>query len=228
MAVFYTNACLLCQKPGTFSSSSVCSGCFHDWPSIPNACPTCADTVTDTDYACGHCLTHPPVWKTLTCAGNYQGNAAWLLKRFKYQQQLAALPVLTEKLLQQVRTSKTPLPQALVPMPLHWQRQWSRGFNQSHLLAQKLGDALNIPVITKGIRRVHKTPALENLSRSERYRVVRNAFRTPPISYDHVAIVDDVLTTGASATTLARSILSQGANSVDLWVVAKTLGGPSR
>ncbi len=222
MATFYTTTCLLCHQPGHYSSSNLCDGCNQTWPMLPNACPTCANEVSDNRYSCGRCLTHPPLWKSLSCAGTYQGSAAWLLKRFKYQQQLTALPVLVDKMLHCIRSAAAPLPQAIVPMPLHWQRQWSRGFNQSQLLAEKLGFALDIPVVTKGIRRVRSTPALESLTRAERYRVVRDAFHTAPLPFAHVAIVDDVVTTGASATALSTSLIGQGIGRVDLWVVAKT------
>lgn len=147
-----------------------------------------------------------------------------MLKRLKYRQdrQLARVfgALLGRHVLQR---RKADLPQILLPMPLHASRLRERGFNQAQDIARWCGQELGISVQPHWVTRIAETGSLAGLSRAERQHQILGAFRADEaLAGRHVAIVDDVLTTGASSRELAREIYDSGAESVELWVLART------
>lgn len=118
----------------------------------------------------------------------------------------------------------TPLPEALVPVPAHPRRLADRGFNQAVELACGLGRELGIPVLTDKIVRVGSHPQQVGLTANQRRMNVHGAFATTGrgVVSGRVAIVDDILTTGATAKEMAKVLLRSGANQVQVWVVART------
>ena len=222
MTIFYTGACLLCQRVISGKSPSICDACTLAWPPLVDTCPHCANHSAQSGTPCGRCIKSPMPWHNLCCAGSYEAASAWLIKGLKYRNQLACAPVLSAQLLKIIQDSLNDVPEAIIPMPLHWRRLWARGFNQSKLIAATLGSELNIPLVTKGIQRIRHTAPLEDLDRLARMRVMKRAFKVTPLPYRHVAIVDDVLTSGASAMALCQALMDVGIARVDVWVVAKT------
>ncbi|MCE9624588.1 MAG: ComF family protein [Deltaproteobacteria bacterium] len=116
-------------------------------------------------------------------------------------------------------------PQALVPVPLGWWRRFRRGFNQSHVLAEQLSReaSVSLPILT-GLRRKEMPPQARR-GRAERLRAMRGAFRVNrPKSFRglRLLVIDDVLTTGATAESLAKSLLQAGAEAVQVWTLART------
>jgi ComF family protein len=117
---------------------------------------------------------------------------------------------------------------AIVPIPLHWQRQWTRRYNQSALLAQIVAEACGRPVAYDALKRVKATRQQVGLGKSERAQNVQGAFRVPPERKSAVAgrrlvLVDDVLTSGATVDAAARVLLRAGAASVDVLVFARVV-----
>ena len=222
MTIFRTGACLLCHNTLSVKNPSICDACTADWLPLMHTCPKCANPVTQPGIPCGRCIKDPMPWHSLCCAGHYEGPSAWLIKRLKYRKQLACAAILSAQLLKSIRDGQHDVPQAIIPMPLHWRRLWLRGFNQSKLIAAQLGKEFQIPMITRGISRIRHTAPLEDMDRRSRMRIMKRAFTIAPLPYRHVAIVDDVLTSGASAMALSHALLEAGITRVDLWVVAKT------
>ena len=222
MTIFYTGACLLCQQIMPGNTPSICGACTLAWQPLVHACPHCANYSAQAGIPCGRCIKNPMPWHSLCCAGSYEGGSAWLIKGLKYRKQLACAPILAAQLLKNIQAGRNEVPQAVIPMPLHWRRLWTRGFNQSKLIAAYIGNELNVPLVTKGIQRSRHTAPLEDLDRLSRIRVMKRAFKVAPQPYHHVAIVDDVLTSGASAMALSHALMDAGVARVDLWVVAKT------
>ena len=147
-----------------------------------------------------------------------------LVKRLKYsnQRQLARLfgELLAEAVLMHGQHER---PSILLPMPLHPVRLRQRGFNQARDIAYWSGKALNIPLGTSMVSRIVDTGSLAGLARQERQHRILGAFRADcRLNGQHVAIVDDVLTSGASSRELARELYDSGAASVELWVLART------
>jgi ComF family protein len=116
----------------------------------------------------------------------------------------------------------------IVPVPLHWRRHWSRGYNQAEGLAEGLARRLHRPV-RRVLRRVRSTPALATLSRTERAKLLRHAFRARSAAWlkgRPVLLVDDILTTGATCGAAARALKRAGATRVVAVVIARAEGRP--
>jgi ComF family protein len=114
------------------------------------------------------------------------------------------------------------LPDWVAPVPLHWWRQWQRGFNQSALFSEQISQQLGIEHFTH-LKRIRATPAQKNLSREERLKNLQHCFKiTRPLHGKSVAIIDDVMTTGATVNTLAKTLKQAGAGKIIVWALART------
>jgi len=140
----------------------------------------------------------------------------------KYGEQLALANVFAKKLAQ--RINENALPDYVIAMPLHAAKLRKRGFNQSLLLASKITRQHNLKLLTHACQRIRDTPSQSGLPWKERSENVRNAFRCDKdLTGKRVALVDDVLTTGASLNALAETVKKRGASDIITWVVARTL-----
>jgi len=153
----------------------------------------------------------------------YQFPVDRLVCRFKYSRNLACGQALGEVLLQAINNKSGPLPQAIVPVPLHRSRLFSRTFNQANMLAKQLSRPLNIPVQYALLRRTRRTKAQSGLDFSQRKKNVRGAFKCHRHNLNHVAIVDDVMTTGRTLEECTRTLKQAGAESVTAWVAARAV-----
>lgn len=210
--------CLLC---GAASPHGVwCAACDAALPRLPEAhCPICA-LPTWQGAVCGHCLRKPPHFSHTVAAFAYAFPLAELLQAYKFGEQLQLAPALAAKIACKI----TARPDCIVPMPLHSERLRERGFNQSLLLAQELGRKLGVPVLPDACQRVRNTAPQSSLTWRERGKNIRNAFTcSTELAGKHVAVVDDVMTTGASLNELAKALKQAGASEVSTWVVARTL-----
>ena len=214
--------CLLCGLPA--GDSHLCAGCEGDLPQVGLACPCCAAPVV-TKGVCAVCLQHPPAFSSALAPLAYAGTARYLVTQFKYQRRLSCAQPLTQALLHKLRVRDEALPQALIPVPIHAKRLRERGFNQALELAQPLGAALGIHVWLDAVRRVRETLPQNQLAEDERVANVRGVFalRDGVVLPKHVAIVDDVLTTGATVRELAKLLRKNGCEKVEVWCAAKTL-----
>lgn len=182
-------------------------------------CPICAQP-TPQGEVCGHCLKKPPLFTRTAAVFSYQFPVDQLIQAMKYREQLALARIFSEKLLQ--RIDKTCLPDCVVAMPLHPKKLKSRGFNQAQLIAAPLARALDCPLLA--CHRLRDTPSQTSLPWKERSNNVRGAFGCNiDLSGQHVALVDDVFTTGASLNALACAVQKQGAREISSWVVARTV-----
>ena len=184
-------------------------------------CPVCA-LPTSFGEVCGHCLKEPPLFTRTTAVFGYSFPLDKLIQALKYGEQLALANAFAEKLA--LRIGNSDLPDCIIPMPLHPAKLRERGFNQSQLLAATLARKLDIELQTNACQRVRDTPAQSGLPWKERRKNVRNAFRCDKdLTGKRVALVDDVLTTGASMNALADAVQQRGASEIQAWVVARTL-----
>lgn len=155
----------------------------------------------------------------------YQAPVDRLIQRFKYQRRMAIAKVLARLLAHRLRRhyQHNQRPEIVLPVPLHWRRQWRRGFNQAHFLAAQLSRELDIPMQPDCLQRSQATPPQQGMQRRQRLRNLSHAFNvmTTPRGR-HIALVDDVVTTGATANLLSRLLLEHGAERVDVWCLART------
>lgn len=199
-----------------------CAACDATLPYlVAPHCPVCA-LPTPTGETCGHCLSHPPLFARTTAAYAYAFPLAQLIQEMKYHERLALADTFAEKLSQ--RIDKDSLPDYVIPMPLHPAKLRERGFNQSLLLAAELARRHDLELLANACQRVRDTPPQSALPWKERNKNMRDAFRCDvDLTGKRVALVDDVLTTGASLNALAKAVRKQGASRIEAWVVARTL-----
>lgn len=217
---FFPHGCLLCGAVA--GTRPLCRGCHAElpWHSQPH-CPQCA-TPTPDGQRCGACLRHPPAFDRTRAALAYAFPLDRLIPRLKYHGQLAIAPALADCLVQAVEHA--PRPDRLIAMPLHAKRIRERGFNHASEIAHTVAKRLGIPLDTTSCQRIRDTPPQMGLKHDARRRNVRGAFAcTGAVRGQHIALVDDVMTTGTSLDELAATLKREGAREVSCWVAARTL-----
>ena len=168
---------------------------------------------------------HPPLTVCLA-AFPHRKQIRQLIHLFKYESDCAAAPLLGEYLNRVLTVSRKRLPDvdAVIPVPLHTSRLEERGYNQAHLLAQEICQRTDLPLVTDALIRVHPTDTQLHRDRVQRMQAMQHAFAVKDpqaVSGRHVLLVDDVLTTGATATACAAELLNAGAASVSLITVCR-------
>lgn len=212
--------CVLC---GRMSHDGLwCTACDRSLPYLAAAsCPSCA-LPTPAGELCGHCLRHPPLFDRTAAAFAYAYPLDRLIQAMKYREQLALAGAFAGKLVQRIDRER--LPDLVIAMPLHPAKLRERGFNQSLLLAAAISRELQLELLPHACRRVRDTPPQSALPFKERKKNVRDAFCCDAdLGGLHVALIDDVLTTGASLNALAAAVKKRGATEISAWVVARTL-----
>lgn len=214
--------CLLCGAAGA-ARRDLCDPCRADLQPNPRCCRRCGLPLAIASAECGRCLKRPPAYTATWAPFVYLPPLAGLLTRFKFSGDLAAGRVLAELALAQWPASGLSLPQALIPVPLHVDRLRERGYNQALELARPLALALGVSLVPQGLQRLHATPAQSGLSALARRRNLRKAFAVPAGTAlpAHVALLDDVMTTGATAHECALALRRAGVQRVDVWAVAR-------
>lgn len=206
----------------------ICAPCELDLPWLGGQCVHCAVPMPQAGLACGHCLKRPPAFRRVLVPWRYDFPVDALITRFKHQRNWPLGHLLGSLLalhIAQAFDEGLIKPCLLLPVPLASRRLRQRGFNQAALLALWLGKRLELPVADNLLRRIRDTPAQQQLDAGARKRNLRQAFAidpAQPLAGRHVALVDDVLTTGATADALARLLLRAGAASVDVYCLART------
>ncbi len=212
--------CTLC---GVRSQESLCAACFGDLPSrSATGCPQC-DAEGTPAQLCGACLSAPPHFDETICAFRYAYPLDRLVQAYKFNANLNLLPLFADALARAVksRTAQLP-PDIIIPLPLGTRRLRERGFNQSSLLADRVAKTLGIPFDARGMLRVRETPPQSGLSRDARLKNVRGAFDCAHrLDGKRVALVDDVMTTGATLSEAAKTLKKAGAAHVSAWVIAR-------
>ncbi|WP_193725833.1 ComF family protein [Xanthomonas arboricola] len=211
--------CLVCAEAGT-ADGDLCPPCRAALPEHGHACRCCAMPLSASDGArlCGQCLQQRPPLQHVHACFSYRWPVDGLLRRFKFHQDLAAGRLLSA--LMAHRCAGLPRPQALVPVSLHRQRLRQRGYDQALELARPLGRALRLPCLPL-LRRVRATAPQSELDAAERQHNLRGAFVAGGTLPAHVALVDDVMTTGATLHAAAQALRRAGVQRVDAWVCAR-------
>jgi ComF family protein len=203
-------ACL--AAPGPLEAEHFCVSCRTPFM---NAFPL------DGEGRCGLCRSGMRGFDAAYAFGAYEGTLRELIHLFKYKRIRTLARPLAEHLL-----SACPREQrfdAIVPMPLHWFRRWQRGFNQAGLLARLVSRRCGIPVV-KAVRRTRATPPQAGLTSARRRTNVRGAFspaRAASLRGMRLLLVDDVMTTGATAGACARALKDAGASYVAVLALAR-------
>lgn len=219
LKAFSQRYCVLC---GTLSRDDLCNPCRSQLPQIPiNHCPVCLLPVK-TSLVCGACLANPPAFTRINAAFHYTFPVDALIRSLKYRSQLVIAPMLANFLIEKIDISDPP--DFIIPVPLHAIRLRERGFNQSVEIGRYISKKHNIKMLPDSCSRVRNTPSQVGLPWQEREKNIRHAFVCKTdLSGKHVAILDDVMTSGATLNEMAKLLRQQGAAVVDGWVVARAL-----
>lgn len=219
--------CLACDalvdQPG-----SLCAACFNQFSFITRPyCQCCGlpfeTAVSEDDLMCGACMKDRPAFGRARAVFAYKDTARSLVLKLKHADRTDAAAHLA-KWMQRAGGELLAETDCIVPVPLHWRRLWLRTYNQSALLANALGVLTGKAVIPDGLVRTRPTPSQGGLDRAQRRRNVAGAFKTarPDVLKDKsVLLVDDVMTTTATADSCARALLRGGARHVDVLVLAR-------
>lgn len=217
--IFLPGSCLLCADDA--GGALLCARCEKDLPSLPNdrLCPRCALPTTHGEH-CGACLKEPPHYARTMALWRYEFPADRLIHALKYQHRLAIAEWLGGCLAERL----TPAGQLLLPMPLHRQRLRERGFNQAAEIARCIARRTGLHYQPDLLSRQRPTRPQAELLPGERQRNVRGAFACKgDLAGRAVVLVDDVMTTGASANECARVLRLHGAGDITLLVAARAL-----
>jgi ComF family protein len=211
--------CFLCGAPS--GGESVCPGCARDLPLQGETCPQCA-LPSPGGLVCGRCLAATPDYDATVAPFRYEFPVDRLIQALKYQGRLSLVPWLAHAIAERAASSASP--DLIVPMPLHRDRLRERGFNQSVEIARALQRETGALLAIEAVRRTRPTQPQVELPLDARAKNVRGAFAcTTRFHGQHVAVVDDVMTSGATLDELARMLKAAGAARVTNWVIARTV-----
>lgn len=216
----FGGTCFLCR--GAATTGLLCRGCDADLPRLAGeCCPRCGLPAPG-ESPCGRCVLHPPRYDATIAALGYAFPADALIQALKFRGELALAPLLGELLVE--RLSGLPPPDWLVPVPISRGRLRDRGYNQALEIARHVGRATGVRLAPQLCRRVRETPAQTDLQWDRRAANVRGAFEAVgALDGAQVAVLDDVMTTGATLDEIAATLKHAGAARVVNWVVARTL-----
>ncbi|MGH8249472.1 MAG: ComF family protein [Steroidobacteraceae bacterium] len=216
--------CYLCLDPGQPPSLDLCRGCENDLPRNHPACAICAMPGAGAGV-CDRCRSQDRAFDSAFAAYRYEFPLVELIHRLKYRGQLPLGRILGTVLARRLAEQGRPRVEALVPVPLHHSRQARRGYNQAREIAVFAGQLLQLPVLDRIVERVRETEEQAALPAVVRRLNVSGAFavHAGPLPAA-VAIVDDVLTTGATVEALAVELKRAGLRRVEVWAVARAAG----
>jgi ComF family protein len=226
----FPGSCELCRRR-IDADQDFCSECKHSLPAHTPGCRICAaplwkavpeTTQADNEWVCGRCQQHPPAFTSAIAAFAYQEPINNLILDLKYHRKLYLARVLGSLLADVVVATISSPPDIVLPIPLHRTRLRSRGYNQAYELARPVARRTGLAVDPWRLQRVRKTPSQTDLPRRQRAKNVRGAFAVCGDVDDlRIALVDDVMTTGHTASAAADALLKAGARSVEVWLLAR-------
>ena len=218
--------CILCSEE-TGRKLDLCIDCEKHLPWLKNVCIYCAAPLPfKTESCCGACLKKPLPFHKICIIFSYTQIIKKLITALKFQKRLIYAHILGSLLAEQIslQYQKDNLPDLIIPVPLHRKRLYQRGFNQAMEIARPISKRLNIPIDYKGCTRVRHTAAQSQLAANQRSTNVKNAFAVQEyLSFkQHIALLDDVMTTGHTLTELSRALYCTGVKRIDVWCCART------
>jgi ComF family protein len=215
--------CILCGNHG-FGTLDLCTSCYGRLPRNNHCCYRCAELFEASiavPALCGRCLSETPAFDETYAPFIHQDEIRYVITGLKFGAQFKNARLLGCLLADTVNKTAEK-PDCIIPVPLHKARYHERGFNQALEIARTVSNNLQIPVDYSSCERHKDTPHQTGLSAKKRRQNLRRAFSVlKPIHAHHVAILDDVMTTGSTANALAIELKKAGVSRVDVWVCAR-------
>lgn len=228
----WPSPCVLCGNTDISHAErqlGLCHGCYQTLPINYPACCCCgqplpampANIGTTADRLCGGCMTKPPPYHRCFALLRYRPPIPRLMMDLKFHDALDLIRLFGELMAEKL-APRSCLPQLLLPVPLHPVRLRQRGYNQAVELARVIGQRLGIDVDLHQCRRIRHTEVQSTLPASARHANVRGAFAMQhKLNAKHVAIVDDVMTTGSTLAAIASLLQRNGVENIEVWVIAR-------
>jgi ComF family protein len=224
--------CIACHGKVDHREIDICSQCIDKMPQNKHCCTRCAVPLVS-EYSngghpngviCGRCIRQPPAFDYSYSLFRYEGIIVSLIHQLKFSQKIGHAcslgALLAEGSAEYI--NKNGLPDGLLPVPLHRRRLRQRGFNQSSELARMLALRWSCPVMFDEVERGRKTESQTGLSAKQRKKNIRGAFTlASEVTFDHVLIIDDVVTTGSTVNELARLLKKAGVKRVGVLSLAR-------
>ena len=216
------SCCNLCRK--YLATNSLCQTCKNSIIKTSPCCSICQIALENTDI-CGACLSLQPYFDRAFVLGDYGNALETLITGLKFEKQLHYGKTLSDLFIAQLPSwyAEKNFPTLLIPVPLHKKRLKQRGFNQALEIAKPIANTFSIPLDRFNCIRTKATETQMSLSKTKRKQNVANAFKVKAtVTAKHIAIIDDVMTTGHTLNALANQLKKQGAQQVDVWCCART------
>lgn len=219
----WMSRCALCGRRGQ-ADLDLCAGCEQDLPLNDHGCEQCAEPLPRELHRpslCGVCLLHPPAFDACIAPFRYAFPVDRMIQGLKYRRELYYARILGQLLSQHV-SNREMRPELVIPVPLATARYRERGFNQARELARPLCKTLGLRLCCDLLERRRETREQAGLDRKDRLQNTRDAFELiAPLPARHVAIVDDVVTTGSTVNEVAKLLRAAGAEWIEVWAVAR-------
>ena len=217
----FTTLCLICDGI-SLKHLPICQACLDELPKNLHPCQQCGVKIeTKTLKICGKCQHTPPQYDTTIAPYYYEHAIKHLIIELKFYKKLHNVNLLGKLLAQHI--TKQQLPEYLIPIPIHRKRLSKRGFNQSMELCRVLSKELDIPILPNAILKKKITKAQASLTAKQRKQNLKNSFAiNQDIKAQHIAIIDDVMTTGTTMNEMARLLKKAGIKQIEAWVCART------
>ena len=224
-----------CRICGQINAELLCESCFAKLEYDEHCCVQCGELLPTPHGEslvldrCGHCIAQPPPFERTVFAYRYSGPMVELIHQFKFSEQLILGRLLADMIVARMQEQMSGnLPDALISVPLHPSRLKERGFNQSHELARHIGKALDIPVYKNVLIRKRATSSQSGLSKAARRRNIQGAFELSRkanksnLEGKHLGLIDDVITTGSTTISAAKTLRRTAPGNVCILATART------
>jgi ComF family protein len=215
--------CYLCGARAGIIERLLCRECAADLPGNDGACPVCAMPGHD-GLICAGCVKSPPALiQKIACTYRYVYPVRQMIQNMKFNSRLDIINFFGHRMAGHVLLQHIALPECLIPVPLHPVRLKGRGFNQSLELARAVSADTGVPLDHGACKRIQNTAAQTGLTAGQRRRNITGTFEInrKQLPCRHVAIIDDVVTTGSTVRELARCLSKAGVERIDVWACAR-------
>ncbi len=216
---FLLQNCFLC---GASSNQLLCTACLSDLPYQTIVCSHCSKPLDFTKHSsvdglCNPCQQNPPLYNNAQAVFSYIYPIDKLIFAAKFSDNLAILYLLGKLMVEHLQFE--PCPDVIIPIPLHPKRLRQRGYNQSVELAKCIKKFTGIPLNYNACQRIKNTPPQVGLSAQQRKANIQGAFKIKkiPANWQHIVLLDDVITTGSTVESLTKEFLQAGIQKVDVW-----------
>lgn len=216
----FPSICVLCNQFHR-DQTAVCIDCINLLTPLGHQCSQCAYPLPDSDFKiCGYCIKQRPHYDKAYIAYPFEEPLRRLLHQFKYENGLYLTSFLCHLMVNSIQNLSA---DCLIPVPMHPKRLRERGYNHALVLAKALAKKIKCRYDYSCCQKTVNTPTQASLNGKQRQKNLQKAFKASSVPYQHVILVDDLLTTGATANELAYTLKKAGVQKVDLWCCARTV-----